>query len=74
MTTRTLYFIACAARLARRLHVPVRAAQAAGWDACEWVDWYCHRRLHGEIGHVLLAEYETTYYRRTTKPQITVTP
>jgi len=17
-----------------------------------WVDWYCHRRLHGEIGHI----------------------
>ncbi|WP_216854829.1 integrase core domain-containing protein, partial [Streptomyces pacificus] len=25
----------------------------------EWVDWYCHRRLHGEIGHVPPAEYET---------------
>ncbi|MGW0602241.1 hypothetical protein ACWD11_34745 [Streptomyces sp. NPDC002776] len=18
----------------------------------EWIDWYCHRRLHGEIGHI----------------------
>ncbi len=24
----------------------------------EWVDWYNHRRLHGEIGHVPPAEYE----------------
>ncbi|MFD4609531.1 DDE-type integrase/transposase/recombinase [Streptomyces sp. NPDC058440] len=39
----------------------------------EWVDWYCHRRLHGEIGHVPPAEYETNYYRATTKPQVTVT-
>ncbi len=39
----------------------------------EWVDWYCHRRLHGEIGHILPAEYETNYYRETTKPQVTVT-
>lgn len=38
-----------------------------------WVDWYCHRRLRGEIGHVPPAEYETTYYRETTKSQITVT-
>ncbi|MFI5987736.1 IS3 family transposase [Streptomyces sp. NPDC051555] len=38
----------------------------------EWVDWYCHRRLHGEIGHIPPAEYETNYYRRTTKPQVTV--
>ncbi|MFE2095324.1 IS3 family transposase, partial [Streptomyces sp. NPDC059460] len=27
----------------------------------EWVDWYCHRRLHGEIGHVPPVEYETNY-------------
>lgn len=39
----------------------------------EWVDWYCHRRLHGEIGHIPPAEYETNYYRETTKPQATVT-
>ncbi|WP_418896307.1 IS3 family transposase [Streptomyces cupreus] len=39
----------------------------------EWVDWYCHRRLHGEIGHVPPAECETNYYRETTKPQVTVT-
>ncbi|MFD6891729.1 IS3 family transposase [Streptomyces sp. NPDC059957] len=37
----------------------------------EWVDWYCHRRLHGEIGHVPPAEYETAYYLTTTKPQVT---
>ncbi|MCY0955347.1 IS3 family transposase, partial [Streptomyces sp. H27-S2] len=24
----------------------------------EWVDWYCHRRLHGEIGHIPPVEYE----------------
>ncbi|MEV8476190.1 flavoprotein [Streptomyces sp. NPDC051173] len=34
MTTRTLYLIACAAPPARRLDVPIRAAQAAGWDVC----------------------------------------
>lgn len=39
----------------------------------EWVDWYCHRRLHGEIGHIPPAEYETHYYRATTKPEVTVT-
>ncbi|MFJ7902808.1 integrase core domain-containing protein, partial [Streptomyces sp. NPDC096198] len=39
----------------------------------EWVDWYCHRRLHGEIGHVPPAEYETNYYLTTTKPQVTTT-
>ncbi|MGW7611830.1 integrase core domain-containing protein [Streptomyces sp. NPDC054766] len=38
----------------------------------EWVDWYCHRRLHGEIGHTPPVEYETNYYRETRKTQVTV--
>ncbi|MFS8204702.1 IS3 family transposase [Streptomyces sp. CWNU-52B] len=33
----------------------------------EWIDWYCHRRLHGEIGHVPPVEYETNYYTELTK-------
>lgn len=28
----------------------------------EWVDWYNHRRLHGAIGNIPPAEYETLYY------------
>jgi transposase InsO family protein len=28
----------------------------------EWVDWYNHRRLHGEIGLVPPAEYETEHW------------
>lgn len=39
----------------------------------EWVDWYNHRRLHGEIGHVPPAEYEATYYQNTQKQQVTAT-
>jgi len=39
----------------------------------EWVDWYNHRRLHGEIGHVPHAEYEAAYHQQNTKPQVTVT-
>ncbi|WP_018569647.1 flavoprotein [Streptomyces sp. PsTaAH-124] len=34
MTTRTLYLISCAAPPARRLHIPIHAAQQAGWDVC----------------------------------------
>ncbi|MBA2949636.1 transposase [Streptomyces sp. PSKA28] len=37
----------------------------------EWVDWYNHRRLHGEIGHVPPAEYEAAYYLTAKKPQVT---
>lgn len=28
----------------------------------EYVDWFNHRRLHGEIGHVPPAEYEAMFY------------
>ncbi|EGX59630.1 integrase component [Streptomyces zinciresistens K42] len=39
----------------------------------EWIDRYCHRRLHGETGHVPPVEFETNYYLTTTKPQVTTT-
>ncbi|GAA1927254.1 hypothetical protein GCM10009753_71050 [Streptantibioticus ferralitis] len=39
----------------------------------EWVDWYNHRRLHGEIGHVPPVEYEANHYMESTKPQVTTT-
>ncbi|MCX4564422.1 IS3 family transposase [Streptomyces phaeochromogenes] len=39
----------------------------------EYVDWYNHRRLHGEIGHVPPVEYEATYYTELTKPQVKTT-
>jgi putative transposase len=39
----------------------------------EWADWYNHRRLHGEIGHIPPVEYEANYYQATTKPQLTAT-
>lgn len=32
----------------------------------EYVDWFNHRRLHGEIGHVPPAEYEATYWATNT--------
>ncbi len=30
-----------------------------------WTEWYNQRRLHGEIGYVPPAEYETTYWANT---------
>ncbi|BFV54942.1 hypothetical protein KCMC57_up00460 [Kitasatospora sp. CMC57] len=39
----------------------------------EWTDWYNHRRLHGEIGHVPPVEHEENYYLSTTKPLVTAT-
>ena len=35
----------------------------------EYIDWYNHRRLHGEIGHIPPIETETNFY--TNQPTIT---
>ncbi|MFI0453115.1 IS3 family transposase [Actinomadura sp. 6N118] len=39
----------------------------------EWIDWYNTTRLHGELGHIPPDEYEATYYKEHTEPQVTVT-
>ncbi|MYW06420.1 IS3 family transposase [Streptomyces sp. SID3343] len=39
----------------------------------EWIDWYNHTRLHGEIGHVPPVEYEAKHYQRQPKPQVIAT-
>ncbi|MEE1792823.1 IS3 family transposase [Streptomyces sp. BE308] len=52
---------------------PWRTLSQVELATAEWVDWYCHRRLHGEIGHIPPVEYETNYYLTTTKPQVTTT-
>ncbi|MFJ3547533.1 integrase core domain-containing protein [Streptomyces sp. NPDC090114] len=39
----------------------------------EWIDWYNHRRLHGERGHIPPVGYEASYYTELTKPQVITT-
>jgi putative transposase len=34
----------------------------------EYIDWFNHRRLHGQIGLIPPAELEDTYYRQNTAP------
>ncbi|MFJ8150151.1 hypothetical protein ACIQ6R_34680 [Streptomyces sp. NPDC096048] len=43
-----------------------------GIGAAEWDDWYGHRRLHGEIGHIPAIECETSHYLATANPESTV--
>lgn len=52
---------------------PWRTLSQVELATAERVDWYCHRRLHGETGHIPPAEYETNYYFTATKPQVTTT-
>ncbi|MFD5978277.1 IS3 family transposase [Streptomyces bacillaris] len=56
-----------------KLGRPWRTLSQVELATAEWVDWYCHRRLYGEIGHIPPVEYELSYYREATKPQVTVT-
>ncbi|WP_329453200.1 IS3 family transposase (plasmid) [Streptomyces sp. NBC_01724] len=50
---------------------PWKALSDVELATAEYVDWYNHRRLHGEIGHVPPVEYEALHYLATTKPQVT---
>ena len=34
----------------------------------EYIDWFNHRRLHGEIGLIPPTEHEDTYYRQNSAP------
>ena len=38
----------------------------------EYIDWFNHRRLHGEIGLVPPTEFEDTYYRHNPAPTTVV--
>ncbi len=44
---------------------PWRGVDDVEFATLEWVDWFNHRRLHGEIGMIPPAELEVTYYRHT---------
>lgn len=54
-------------------HRPWKGLSQVELATAEWVDWYNHRRLHGEIGHVPPVEYEANYYTELTKHQVTAT-
>jgi transposase InsO family protein len=40
----------------------------------EYIDWYNHRRLHGEIGHVPPAELETNHWSQDSDQRYAETP
>lgn len=42
---------------------PWRTFDAPKIATLEWVDWFNHRRIHGEIGDLTPAEWEATHYR-----------
>ncbi|MFJ8010790.1 integrase core domain-containing protein [Streptomyces fagopyri] len=50
---------------------PWKTLSEVGLAAAEWVDWYCHHRLHGEIGYIPPVEHETNDDSQTIKDQVT---
>jgi transposase InsO family protein len=52
---------------------PWRTLAAVELATAEWIDWYNHTRLHGEIGHLPPAEYEAKHYQGQPKPQVIAT-
>jgi putative transposase len=47
-----------------RRHGPWRTLEEVELATLGYVDWFNHRRLHGEIGNLPPAELEATYYRQ----------
>jgi putative transposase len=45
---------------------PWRGLDDVEYETLEYIDWFNHRRLHGEIGMVPPAELETTHYHQST--------
>lgn len=43
-------------------HGPWRTHEQVELAALEYIDWFDHRRLHGELGRVPPAEYEAAYH------------
>jgi len=41
---------------------PWRTREHVEFATLEWIDWFNHRRLHGEIGDIPSAEKERSYY------------
>ena len=54
-----------------KLRRPWKSLSDVELATAEWIDWYNHQRLHGEIGHLPPAEYEASYYQTDKKPQVT---
>jgi putative transposase len=40
----------------------VQQSQDLEFAVAEYIDWFNHRRLHGQIGHVPPIEIETAYH------------
>ena len=49
---------------------PWRTPEQVEFATLEYIDWFNHRRLHGEIGHVPPVEFEEVFYASRAEEQI----
>jgi putative transposase len=52
---------------------PWRGFDDVEFATLDYLDWFNHRRLHGEIGMVPPAEFEQAFYTQTTPAPLVVT-
>ena len=45
---------------------PWRGVDDVEFATLDYIDWFNHRRLHGELGMVPPAEFEASYYHQST--------
>ena len=53
---------------------PWRNAEHLEFETLAYIEWFNHRRLHGELGHVPPAEHEANYYDRHRQEATAQTP
>ncbi|MCB8913982.1 IS3 family transposase [Rhodococcus rhodochrous] len=63
---KSLFKAECIRHPVMRPHGGWQSIGEVEWAVAEYTDWFSHRRLHGEIGHVPPAEYEATYWANHT--------
>lgn len=51
-----------------RRHGPWRGLEDVEFATFEYIDWFNHWRLHGELGRIPPAEHEQRHYRQTRTP------
>ncbi|MBX4171622.1 IS3 family transposase [Rhodococcus sp. DMU2021] len=70
----SLFKAECIGNPVMRPHGGWRGVEEVEWAVAEYIDWFDHRRLHGEIDHVPPAEYEATHWANHTAADYGETP
>ncbi|WP_226438612.1 IS3 family transposase, partial [Rhodococcus yananensis] len=70
----SLFKAECIRNPVMRPHGGWRSIGEVEWAVAEYIDWFNHRRLHGEINHVPPVEYEAAYWANHSAADYRETP